>query len=260
MLRQRDWRPAAAYLYLLHLDGPALAWEYLRRNADYQRDWQALGRKPMRAHPWGLCAFEDPRLDSRTAEPIWGSDPGNLTRLTADRDATTGAFDLWALPGHKHLVHDGRRLQLTQRIGHQLLRIALDDSVQHGQPVAYLLRPDATAPAQWRAIEAQRRALAAAPTEPVPAIPRPARATLLHMHALQAFDGAWAGASQRAIAATLFGADVVAARWDNDGELRSQLRYLLHRARQQVRGGYRGLLAPGGSSAQGENAPLANSP
>ena len=30
------WYPTAAYLYVLHLDGPALAWEYLRRNFDYQ--------------------------------------------------------------------------------------------------------------------------------------------------------------------------------------------------------------------------------
>ncbi|MFV3093976.1 transcriptional regulator domain-containing protein, partial [Pseudomonas sp. GW6] len=30
------WYPTAAYLYTLHLDGPALAWEYLRRHPDYR--------------------------------------------------------------------------------------------------------------------------------------------------------------------------------------------------------------------------------
>jgi hypothetical protein len=34
-----QWYPTAAYLYVLHLDGPALAWEYLRRNPAYRRDW-----------------------------------------------------------------------------------------------------------------------------------------------------------------------------------------------------------------------------
>jgi hypothetical protein len=34
------WHPSAAYLYVLHLDGPALAWEYLRRNLEYQHVWQ----------------------------------------------------------------------------------------------------------------------------------------------------------------------------------------------------------------------------
>ncbi len=33
------WYPTAAYLYTLHLDGPALAWEYLRRHPDDRLDW-----------------------------------------------------------------------------------------------------------------------------------------------------------------------------------------------------------------------------
>ena len=47
------WRAQAAYLYLLDLDGPALAWEYLRRNAGYQAAWLAKGRAGD-AEPWGL--------------------------------------------------------------------------------------------------------------------------------------------------------------------------------------------------------------
>ena len=31
------WYPTAAYLYVLQLDGLALAWEYLRRNPHYRR-------------------------------------------------------------------------------------------------------------------------------------------------------------------------------------------------------------------------------
>ena len=55
--------PIAAYLYTLSLDPPGLAWEYLRRNATYQQDWNKHGRAPcgdavaraMRyAEPWGL--------------------------------------------------------------------------------------------------------------------------------------------------------------------------------------------------------------
>jgi len=40
------WYPTAAYLYVLHLDGPALAWEYLRRNPNYRRDWLRPTRHP----------------------------------------------------------------------------------------------------------------------------------------------------------------------------------------------------------------------
>lgn len=47
------WRAQAAYLYVLDLDGPALAWEYLRRNAVYQAAWLAQGRG-VDAESWGL--------------------------------------------------------------------------------------------------------------------------------------------------------------------------------------------------------------
>jgi hypothetical protein len=47
------WRAAAAYLYTLDLDGPALAWEYLRRNPAYRASW--LGRRHRaEAARWGL--------------------------------------------------------------------------------------------------------------------------------------------------------------------------------------------------------------
>jgi hypothetical protein len=47
------WRATAAYLYTLDLDGPALAWEYLRRNPDYRGSWCA-GRSRAEAARWGL--------------------------------------------------------------------------------------------------------------------------------------------------------------------------------------------------------------
>jgi hypothetical protein len=36
-----DWRSAAAYAYLDELNPAELAWEFLRRNPDYQRDYRA---------------------------------------------------------------------------------------------------------------------------------------------------------------------------------------------------------------------------
>ena len=47
------WRSTAAYLYTLDLDGPALAWEYLRRHADYQQEWRTSKRR-FNAPRWGL--------------------------------------------------------------------------------------------------------------------------------------------------------------------------------------------------------------
>ena len=47
------WQAQAAYLYILDLDGQALAWEYLRRHPGYRAEWLALGRRADVRH-WGL--------------------------------------------------------------------------------------------------------------------------------------------------------------------------------------------------------------
>lgn len=51
-----EWRPTAAYLYILHLDPTGLAWEYLRRNPLYRSEWAALSDKHSAhdAERWGL--------------------------------------------------------------------------------------------------------------------------------------------------------------------------------------------------------------
>ena len=46
-------QPTAAYLYVVSLDGPGLAWEYLRRNEGYRSDWVDAGGA-RGAEPWGL--------------------------------------------------------------------------------------------------------------------------------------------------------------------------------------------------------------
>jgi hypothetical protein len=57
-----DWRPTAAYLYILHLDSIALAWEYLRRNSNYRREWEEISQwHPTQvARNWGLKYRREP--------------------------------------------------------------------------------------------------------------------------------------------------------------------------------------------------------
>lgn len=52
--------PIAAYLYILSLDPPGRAWEYLRRNAGYRSDWEQ--------HRAARTPAEPTRADRR-AEP-----------------------------------------------------------------------------------------------------------------------------------------------------------------------------------------------
>lgn len=47
------WRAGAGYLYTLDLDPSGLAWEYLRRNAQYRTDW-ACGAARVGPERWGL--------------------------------------------------------------------------------------------------------------------------------------------------------------------------------------------------------------
>lgn len=47
------WGISAAYLYVLDLDDPALAWEYLRRHPDYRADW-IRRRRGVSFVRWGL--------------------------------------------------------------------------------------------------------------------------------------------------------------------------------------------------------------
>ena len=47
------WGVSAAYLYVLDLDDPALAWEYLRRHPGYRADW-ARRKRVVSFARWGL--------------------------------------------------------------------------------------------------------------------------------------------------------------------------------------------------------------
>lgn len=53
------WRAAAVYLYTLDLDGPLVAWEYLRRHAGYQADWLSRQSRASASH-WGLQSSRRP--------------------------------------------------------------------------------------------------------------------------------------------------------------------------------------------------------
>ncbi|HCF9567215.1 TPA: DUF2285 domain-containing protein [Pseudomonas aeruginosa] len=239
------WYPTAAYLYVLHLDGPALAWEYLRRHPDYRRDWLRRRFRPDAAHAWGLRLLEDPTLDARDAHPDWFPDPAGVIQLYPDADPPpeADAFAFWRIPGHKYLIHDGKRLVLTVDWPGCCVRLALAPGLADGMAYLYAVRACATACASYRTITAELDMLATvdAAVPAAAARSRPASAELLELHTLQALDAALAGASLRETATGLFGADAVAAGWYTDGGLRSRVRRLVRRGQSLMRGGYRRL-------------------
>jgi hypothetical protein len=240
------WHPSAAYLYVLHLDGPALAWEYLRRNPEYRRDWQCHGRRPQHdALHWGLRLLEDPAHDARDAYPDWFPDPSSAIQVYPDADPTADAllFQLWRIPGRKHLMHDGKRLVLTTQLVNRTLRMALSPALEDGMAYAYAVRAGCKLPERWRVIEAELALLDAVQSHRIAiAASRPGRTSMLHMRTLQALDGTLAGASQRGVAEVLFGIAVVTEHWYDDGDLRAQVRRLIRRGQTLMDGGYHRLL------------------
>lgn len=253
--RANDWHPAAAYLYALTLDGPALAWEYLRRNPHYRAvyDRHARGSDDETGHAarWGLRLLEDPARDARQAQPAWLPDPDGLPQLHPDAAAASDApvFALWRMPGRKQLAHDGQRLLLTAYRPEGTLRAAVSPALEHGMAYAHGLAAGARLRERWRAAAATMERIdgyygrdAALAGTHARAHGRPDRIALLHMRSLQTLDGLHAGATQREIAQALFGAVVVAERWHDLGELRAQVRRLARRGRALMDGGYRRLL------------------
>jgi len=237
----KHWYPSAAYLYVLHLDDLSLAWEYLRRNPEYQRDWRDRQRQPETARRWGLRLLEPPDLDARDAHPTWFPDHPELIQLYPDVDPMpdVATFDFWNMPGSKCLIHDGRRLLLTMRWPGCCLRLAVAPGLEAGMGYIHAVR----ACARPCAIAASLGKLSVA-ADAVPlaaARGRPSPAALLELHTLQALDATLAGASLRQVAAGLFGTAMVKGTWHADGGLRSKVRRLVRRGRTLMLGGYRRL-------------------
>lgn len=238
------WHPLAAYLYTLRLDGPGLAWEYLRRHADYLRDWRAHQRgADADPRPWGLHRFEDPAVDARDAQPDWLPDPPDTLQVHPSLDPSPGAgsFRLWRLPGHKRVEHDGYRLRLVTRFAACVLRVVLTPTIEDGMAVAYAFPASEDQVLNRQGADRTQAFLDFSGSHTQT---RPGQADLTHMRSLQALDGAQAGASMKQIAAAIFGTRETDARWHAESELRAQVRYLVRRARRLTQGGYRRLLHP----------------
>lgn len=237
------WHPSAAYLYVLHLDGPALAWEYLRRNADYRRDWLLSRSHPESGQHWGLRLLEDPDVDARDAHLAWFPDHDTVLQLYPDADPPPNAdiFEFWRIPGRKHLIHDGRRLVLVaQQLG-CCLRAVLTPALEEGMAYVHALRARPAPYVGYRALVGELEKLDRLKRVVTFGLakPRPSSSSLLELHTLQALDGTLAGASLRTIATVLYGTDAVSKDWHADSDLRARVRRLVQRGKTLMHGGYR---------------------
>lgn len=260
------WHASAAYLYALHLDGPALAWEYLRRHPGYRVAWRMRATDSGAARPWGLRTLEDPTLDAREALPHWLNTWSHAIRVVHDDDAEPddSPFEFWRLPGRKALQHEGQGLVLTVRWPGCCARLVLAPELHDGMPHAFAMSACREPRSRYQDMATDLDRLATASRcEPLAvALPRPSPGAMQAMHTLQTLDAAQAGASLREIAEGLFGATDVAADWHADSALRARVRRLVQRGRALVNGGYRELagLGPLSATQQGRNRPTPDRP
>ena len=248
------WTCSAAYAYTLHLEPGSRAWEYLRRNPRYVRDWVRYRRKASHriAARWGLGALVDPQLDARQVSPVWSIAAPSPVTLVRDetcvqrkRAMVAELFSLWRLAGRKSLFEDGGGLRLVARSLPQEVQMRLGGHLGDGDRFAYQIPGAADDRVVLGAVTAFRALIPVSGGGREPPLGRPGRADLFHVRALQVLDGLAAGASQRELAIALFGITAVARAWQPDGALRAQVRYLIRRARALMEWEYRGLIADG---------------
>lgn len=250
-MHMANWRSPAEYLAHQRYDRAGFAWEIIRRNDDYWRDYQQVGRSTPPdaaatarfARRWGLCFGADPQLDIDRQPVFWLPQvlPTVLQVQPARPDLAFAPIDpapVFADPDTRldragdALILDrgGARHRLWfdgPEAGALAVVLPLDRTFEHRLAAALRF---------WRAL---RRLPPGA--EPMP-LSRFARDRLILV--LRLIDAQHSDATEQEMARVLPNASSKTSRAWRDGGNRSQLRRILRRARDLLEGGYLRLLNP----------------
>jgi hypothetical protein len=219
------------------LSVPSFAWEFLRRNPDYRRDF-ADSTETVDAR-WGLRFPADPEATAAEADVYWRADiaPGIVVPVASDRAGLSGPIVLRLPDGRVRAGEDGLHVRLTA--GLQLLLRERDEAFG---PLVVMLRYDAHLGLRVRAVEALDRAARGRP-------PMKSRLTMAQRlrlaRSLVALDGRLRGDSYRAIASDVFGDGAVSAEAWRTASLRAATIRLAQTGKALMEGGYLQLLAGG---------------
>lgn len=246
-----DGSDPEAYRVLRDVDRAGLMWEWLRRDTAYVgwyvRARAATGGPPPAAPRWHLLFAEDPAVPARHARLLWRADldPGTLrviARPAPARDSVALRFHrLRRFLAVVRDVRGGEHAVLSDGFHH--LRLDVEEGTLTEGPVALHYLLDGARDAELQ-LETVRRLVALCAErrfspELFPSDPHRARCLLL----LRVHDALRAGASQRDIAALLFGGEHVRRDWSGASDsLRSRVRRLVRETRQMAAGGYRWLI------------------
>ena len=238
------WRNADNYAFVDALPAAACAWEFLRRNPDYQKAWRAFcsDGNPLSSDPavWGLVSFESPERDARSANVFWtpASLPSVIPLISLPPELANPSRKQIIVALEPALAQHGPA-RLIQRQG-TLFRLHILDGF--GEQMSCVVLPldqhfeirAAAAIRLWHCLTG--RSLGRDPAE-LPA----ARRDRLVM-ALRALDGRLEKASYRDIAAALFGSSRMPARGWKTHDIRDRTVRLARLGFSLMEGGYRRLL------------------
>lgn len=231
-----DWRRAANYASLLACDRRAFAWEWLRRNAEYQHAWQSGKQNPGR---FGLVAFADPQLGNSEARPIWApeTDPAVLrSAVSGYASRTEDHFDVRMLSRFVSVeVRDQSIEHWLLSDGQWSIRLDLHDGTLLGGPLLleHVMQGMASAEPKLQALR-QLIALSQHGELPVGLRPKEAKASRWVLE-LQTADALTSGATQQEIARVLFGRAIAEGRWRiESGSYRLRVQRLVRTARKNL--------------------------
>jgi hypothetical protein len=251
------------YAYTRGLDHTGLAWEFLRRNEDYQRDARInraghpvpikhasgaivlrLRRRVLAAERWGLHCFTDPQMPAPTAYVFWLADQAqnsvNCTLRIAN-DNELGALSLASFAGQ-------RRVLVTPN--DEVVVIA-DHQMSASMVVrnATFLIGKSAVTFEIPGLENSKKAMDAVctlcnlTTNAAKELNVQSRFSSKYLNYLIALDGHLAGRSYRDIAEILYGADLIGPYWTDDSRgYKSKVRRAVERGVALMNGGYRELL------------------
>ena len=234
-----DWRRAETYRPMLGAEPAVWAWEFARRGLVNNGLTAAEPNLP------GLCFADPGPAGQRLPAILWRPDPcAAIVLVRAARANASDALDLAGcdlpilvvrteLGDQQVLICDGpRRLRLA----------VIEGDILNGPVTCQLALPEPGGAAAGLA--SLRALIALRDTGRLPAATsRPPSRAKRWLESLQAHDARRAGASQREIAALLFGQDRVREDWAGRSDyMRMRVHRLLRTADRLVAGGYRSLL------------------
>lgn len=233
---QRDWTRDEDYADIPQLDDGGLAWEFLRRNPDYVRDFAAgepVGR-------WGLAAPADPERSALEARPLWRWDfaPSVVVRLTGSpptaRDDGLVMHELRDEAAEARLGAGGLQLRFSNG-----LQALVEAGTEEGERLAVVIPLDGDFLARATAARLLRSGMTGG-WRRISALSAPRRARLALT--ARALDAREARASYREIAHGLLREPPRASLDWRTSTARAFVIRLCSVGRNLARGGYLGLL------------------